>query len=214
MRNTIITTLALILAVSHPVISGEFGKAISESITQLDSASTADEYQKVVARLEDIAAAENDRWESFYHLAYARILYSFIADKDGEKDAILDEAQKNIDNAIGLGGNKSELYTLQGFLYQGRIMVNMMVRGMSYSQRASGALEKALAENPDNPRAHFLMGQNLVNTPSMFGGGCKIALSHYERAMEAYEKDVPGNGATPSWGKESVMEMIVHCGNR
>lgn len=198
--------VAIILNAQTP-----FEKAIMDGLTQLDSAKTGIQMQTVVSRFERIAMAESSRWEPYYYVAFLKIQLSFKEKDDDRKDALLDEAQNSIDKAIYLGGSKSELFTLQGFLYQGRIQVSPMMRGQSYSVKASEILEKAIAENPDNPRAYYLLGQNYRNTPKMFGGGCKNALPNFIIAKEKYEKENGKTGINPKWGSKSNSSMIEKC---
>ena len=210
MKKLIITAIALTMLGNVMAQQPNFESAIEETLILLDSAKTPSEMQNVIGRFERISLAEGQKWESHYYLAYTRINFSFW-EKDGDtKDAILDEAQKSIDKSLEVGGDKSELYALQGFLYQARIQVSPM-RGMSYSQKAAEILEKAVKENPEKPRAAFLLAQNIYYTPSMFGGGSKNALPKFLAAKEKFEKE---NGKTviePKWGAKSNLRMIEKC---
>ncbi len=184
-----------------------FENAMKETLALLDSAKTPTDMQQVIGRFTRISQAENKRWEALYYLAYTQINFSFW-EKDGDKkDAILDEAQKSIDKALELNGDKSELFALQAFLYQGRIQVSSM-RGMTYSPKAAEVLEKAIKENPENPRAHFLMGQNIYYTPSMFGGGTKNALPKFQKAKELFEKESGKSGLEPKWGGKANKKIL------
>ncbi len=132
--------------------------AINDGLSQLDSAKSITDMQAIASKFERIAMTESARWEPLYYLAYIQVNMSFW-EKDGDKkDAILDLAEKNIEKSLSLNGDKSELYAIQGFLYQGRIQVSPM-RGMTYSQKASDILEKSIEANPENPRPHFLLAQ-------------------------------------------------------
>lgn len=209
MKRTILTTLAIALSI---VMNAQtpFEKAMKESLTLLDSAKTTEEMQAVVGRFERIALTETDRWEPLYYAAFTQINLSF-REKDGDKkDAILDLAEKNIENALAVNGDKSELYALQGFLYQGRIQVSPM-RGMTYSQKASDIIGKAIEENPENPRAFFLMAQNIYYTPKMFGGGGKNALPKFQEAKVKFENEKGKDGIGPKWGAKSNLRMIDAC---
>ena len=185
-------------------------QAIKEGLTLLDSAKTIEDMQAVVSKFERVALVESSRWEPTYYLAYTQINLSFWETEGAKKDAILDLAEKNIEKALTLNGDKSELYALQGFLYQGRIQVSA-TRGMTYSMKASEILEKALEENPENPRAQFLMAQNIFHTPKMFGDGAKNALPQFLEAKEKFEKENGKNGINPSWGARANQRMIDAC---
>lgn len=207
MKKLIIIVIALTMLGNVMAQQPNFENAMKETLALLDSAKTPTDMQQVIGRFTRISQAENKRWEALYYLAYTQINFSFW-EKDGDKkDAILDEAQKSIDKALELNGDKSELFALQAFLYQGRIQVSSM-RGMTYSPKAAEVLEKAIKENPENPRAHFLMGQNIYYTPSMFGGGTKNALPKFQKAKELFEKESGKSGLEPKWGGKANKKIL------
>ncbi len=207
MKKLIIIVIALTMLGNVMAQQPNFENAMKETLALLDSAKTPTDMQQVIGRFTRISQAENKRWEALYYLAYTQINFSFW-EKDGDKkDAILDEAQKSIDKALELNGDKSELFALQAFLYQGRIHVSSM-RGMTYSPKAAEVLEKAIKENPENPRAHFLMGQNIYYTPSMFGGGTKNALPKFQKAKELFEKERGKSGLEPKWGGKANKKIL------
>lgn len=188
----------------------DFENAMRETLAMYDSAKTATDLQVAASRFERIAITESTRWEPLYYHAFAYINLSF-SEKDGDKkDALLDIAQKSIDKALENRGDKSELYALQGFLYQGRIQVSAM-RGMTYSQKAAEMLERAVKENPENPRALFLLGQNIYNTPAMFGGGKQKALPKFQEAKMLFDSENGNTGILPKWGAVSNQRMIESC---
>jgi tetratricopeptide (TPR) repeat protein len=183
---------------------------ILETIGNLHKATTNQEVQSCVGKLERIATAEPKRWEAHYYLAYSRIMLSFREENGEKKDAILDQAEADIQKSLDLKGDKSELNALLAYLYQARIQVNAM-RGMQYSSLASETLEKAIQLNPSNARAHLLMGLNVYHTPKMFGGGAQKALQHFVKAMDCYEKADSVVGIFPHWGKVKAQAMIEAC---
>lgn len=209
MKKTVLTIFALAIGM---LVSAQtpFEKAMKESLTLLDSAKSTEDMQSVASRFERIAMTETTRWEPLYYAAFVQINMSF-REKDGDKkDAILDVAEKNIEKALSLDGDKSELYALHGFLYQGRIQVSPM-RGMTYSQKAAEILNKSIEENPENPRPLFLLAQNIFHTPKMFGGGSENALPKALEAQELFEKEKGKDGIGPKWGAKSNMRVIEAC---
>ncbi|MGD9977767.1 MAG: hypothetical protein AB7S54_07515 [Bacteroidales bacterium] len=210
MKRTILTAATLMVLGNAMAQQPDFESAMQETFTLFDSAQTTTDLQAVAGQFERIATAESTRWEPLYYHAFTYINLSF-REKDGDrKDAILDVAQKGIDRALELGGDKSELYALQGFLYQGRMQVSA-IRGMTYSQKAAEVLEKAVKENPENPRAQFLLAQNIYYTPKMFGGGSKNALPKFQEAKGLFEKENGKTGIMPKWGAKSNQRMLDEC---
>jgi hypothetical protein len=107
------------------------------------------------------------------------LCYIRASDKEVDvtsKDKLLDKAQPLIDSAFTLSSDEPELNVLQAFLYQARIPVNPLIRGLSFSKKADVSLKKALAGDPDNPRAWSLIAFNIYYTPVPLGGGPQKAL--------------------------------------
>lgn len=210
MKTIIVTTIFLMVLGIGMAQQPNFEDAMKETITMYDSAKTITDLQAAASRFERIATTESSRWEPLYYHAFAYINLSF-SEKDGDKkDALMDIAQKSIDKALENKGDKSELYTLQGFLYQGRIQANAM-RSMTYSQKASDILEKAIKENPENPRALLLIGQNIYYTPAMFGGGSKKALPKFQEAKVLFDREMGKTGIYLKWGAKSNQQMLDNC---
>ena len=209
MKTTILTALAIAIAVISNAQT-PFESVMKESLTLLDSAKTSEAMVAVVGKFERIALAESTQWEPLYYAAFTQINLSFREKEGDKKDAILDLAEKNIDKALAINCDKSELYALLGFLYQARIQVSP-IRGMTYSQKAAEVLGKALDINPENPRALFLLAQNIYYTPKMFGGGSKNALPKFQEAQSKFEKEKNKEGIAPKWGSKSNLRMIEAC---
>ena len=209
MKRSILTTLAIALTM---VMNAQtpFENTIKEGLTQIDSAKSIADMQAAVGKFERISKAESSRWEPLYYLAFSQINLSFWEKEDEKKDAILDQAEDNIEKALSINGDKSELYAIQGFLYQGRIQVNPM-RGMTYSQKAAEILSKSIEENPENPRPLFLLAQNIYHTPKMFGGGSRNALPKALEAKERFDKEKDKEGISPKWGAVSNLRVIEAC---
>jgi hypothetical protein len=212
MKKLVLITLIALFGAASFCQTSSLDEAITRSLSLLDCAKTINDVQTAANQLQRITIAEPSRWEPFYHLAYVQITMSF-REKDGEaKDKILDQAEININKALELNGDKSELHTLQAFLYQGRIQANAS-RGMVYSMRAKDMLDQAISENAENPRALFLMAQNIYYTPKAFGGGAENALPVFMAAKEKFEKEHGRNGITPKWGAETNAKAIEQCNN-
>jgi hypothetical protein len=96
-------------------------------------------------------------------------------------------------------------------LHQARISVDFMARGMKYSQMAQEVLNQALALDPENPRAYYLLGMNLYSTPKMFGGGPQVALPLFQKAQGKFETFVLKNDLMPGWGSDRNLAMISEC---
>ena len=198
--------LFIILVLSSLSFAGfsneAYQKAMTESIEKLFQAKTIPEYVEIANRFERISNLEKSEWLPLYYASYAYIMISFQEPENAKKDAVLDQAQKFLDQARTIEPNESELHMLQGFLYPSRITVDPMTRGMELMPEMNKALDKALELNPDNPRVYFLRATMTFHTPEAYGGGASKALSLYLVAEEKFNIFKPKTAISPDWGKE------------
>ncbi|MCR9285944.1 MAG: hypothetical protein NXI23_00995 [Bacteroidetes bacterium] len=163
-----------------------------------------EQWQAASNMFERIANAESDKWLPKYYHAYSNMMMALTAYQNkGEFEPYLDKAQESLDAAMALSPNESELYTLQGYIYQGRIWLDPMLNGATYSPKSHEACDKAIELNPANPRPYYLKGSNTYFTPSFFGGGAENALPLLEKADEKYAAYRTPSPLHPMWGKGS-----------
>ena len=206
--------LLFILAISFTCVFSQesmYKTAMKANIDSLLNTSSIEQYSQVANKFEIIANKEKEKWLPLYYLSLTKVFMSFNEKNDTKRDLYLDEAQKHLDKAMILNKNESELLVLQGFIYQARISVSPMVRGYKYSTLANQIFDKATELNPDNPRIYYLKAMNILNTPSMFGGGKKSALPLFKKAKEKYDSFVPKNELYPNWGVEKNAQKIAYC---
>lgn len=91
------------------------------------------------------------------------------------------------------------------------MMVNPMQRYMEYGPESSSNMEKAMQQDPTNPRPHYLKAQGLKYTPEKFGGGCKTAKPELQTALDKYVVFKPASELHPNWGKQQVEMLLVSC---
>ncbi|NJK94292.1 MAG: hypothetical protein HC905_04525 [Bacteroidales bacterium] len=188
-----------------------FNEAMAATLEKMKTAAVASDFNDVANQFERIAKAEQNQWLPYYYAAYASIIQSFVSQDKTKTDLVLDYAEKMINEAINLKGEESENFVIQGFLYCARIVVDPNTRGAQYSQMAIASFKKAQALNPENPRADYMMGMVLLNTPDFYGGGKKVAQPILEGAIQKYEKFVPLTEMHPVWGKEDCQKQLELC---
>ncbi|MFB9861746.1 hypothetical protein [Rufibacter immobilis] len=185
--------------------------ALTDALAKMKTANTPEEMQSIANQCSRIANAEPKEWLPNYYAAYTNVSLTFLLKDDDQRDQVLDKAQTFLDRALKLQPKESELYVLQGYLHQARLVVSPMMRGMKYSGLASTALEKAKTLNPNNPRVYFLLGQNAFNTPKMFGGGADVAKPILAKAKEKYAAQKPANALLPNWGESRALALLAKC---
>ncbi|MDO7853804.1 hypothetical protein [Hymenobacter convexus] len=163
-----------------------------------------------VAKLERAASARPADWLPRYYQARAYLKMGFSAQGDDLKDQNFDYAQAALDQAKKLAGlNQAEVLVLQAYIYQGRIMVSPMTRGMVYAGRVSEALEMARKLDPTNPRVYLVLANDLYYRPAMFGGGPDKAKPLYEKAAALFATFKPAGPLSPNWGEGNATARLT-----
>ncbi|MCB9044880.1 MAG: hypothetical protein H6550_01950 [Chitinophagales bacterium] len=161
-----------------------------------------------------IAKKWKDEWAPHYYMAYAKAQMSFMMPQDEmeKKDALLDEADVELDEAVSiLGKDNDETFILRAMLAQARMAVDGKNRWQKYGKLFDDNLRSAKELNEENPRIYYMKGTATYFTPKAFGGGAKNALSYFEKAQPLFEKEEKGNMNEPFWGSRANEYFIMQC---
>ncbi|WP_420318463.1 hypothetical protein [Ekhidna sp.] len=208
MRKNMLLIFGLLCAAAA-MANGQFEKAMGESIPAMFSAQNPEELQNAINKLDRIGDAEGDRWEPYYYAAFGYIRMSGMYEKAEDKDKYLDLAMTEVEKGDAIKPNDSELEAMRGYIHMIKLTVDPATRGMTYSGLAFTSFQKAIKLNPDNPRAHFLMGRMQHGTAQFMGGGNEDACASLFKAKDLFangENEV--NPFAPSWGKDGTDESI------
>ena len=211
MKKIILTSIIVLATMITFAGKKEYILAMEKNLQELKTAKTAADFQQIANSFEQIAEAEKDKWLPYYYVSFSYMNYIFKGKGTEDIDKYLDKAEAFLEKARELSPDNSEIEVLQGWIYQGRIQVDPMGRGMAYSEKAAASFGKAKNLNPDNPRIYFLTGQNILHTPEMFGGGKDAACPYFLIAMEKFETYEPETSVSPNWGKESNNKLATGC---
>lgn len=164
----------------------------------------------IIAKLERAASVRPADWLPRYYQARGYTKIGFSASDDDLKDQAFDQAQVALDQAKKLSGaNQAEVLVQQAYIYQGRIMVSPMTRGMVYAGRVGEALEQAKNLEPRNPRVYLVMANDLYYRPAMFGGGSEKAKPLYEKAKALFATYKPDTVLSPNWGESTAAARLT-----
>ena len=208
MRKNMLLLLGVLCA-TITLASGQFEKAMGENIPAMFAAQNPEELQAVINNLSRIGEAEGDRWEPYYYSAFGYLRMSEMFEKADDKDKYLDLAMKEVEKGEAIKPNDSELESMRGYIHMIKLTVDPATRGMTYSGLAFTSFQKAIKLNPDNPRAHFLMGRMQYGTAQFMGGSTDEACGSLFKAKVLFEKEEKSeNPFAPSWGKKGTEESI------
>jgi tetratricopeptide (TPR) repeat protein len=199
--------MVAVVEIAYPQVSSDYVMMMTNQKQALNSAVTEKDFAELAVNFERIANSATDKWHPLYYAALCFINKSFVGADNAAKDADLDNAQNFVEKALEINPEESEILVLQGLIYQGRIQIDPIKRGKDFSLKANLVLKKAAEIDPENPRAYYLQGLNILHTPKMFGGGLEAACPLFEKANEKFAKHIPANILSPSWGGEECANL-------
>ena len=206
-----ITTILLALVFTTAQADG-YKEAMQQALQSFAECQTVSDYNQAANTFQRIANAEAEEWLPLYYHAHCYILMGFRPNEGADKqDAYLDVAQKSIDKMLEINANESEIYTLQSLLHTARLVIDPMNRGQKMMVASGQAISKALALNPENPRAQYMLLSNEVGTAQFFG---KDVSEYCDRINQLYANWDSMNQMPelyPSWGKGQVAGLKKNC---
>jgi hypothetical protein len=163
-------------------------------------------------KLSLIAKKWSNDWVPHYYSALSKAILSYIEKDAAKRDAYLDEADKEKDDAVSiLGKETDETFVLGAMIANARMAIDPMQRWQKYGQLFSQNLESAKDINPNNPRMYYLQGISKFHTPKAYGGGKKSAQPYFEKAADLFAKETGGDITKPYWGKEHNASFLAQC---
>ncbi len=190
----------------------EFKMPLQQTFTMFDT--SRDMQVKITAsnKLGLIAKKWNDEWLTHYYNAYSKAQLSYIEKDPSKRDAYVDEAEKEQEEAVTLLKKENdETYVLAAMIANARLAVQGATRWQKYGPIFSQNLEKAKAINPNNPRIYYLMGMSTFFKPKMVGGGKKAAKPYFEKADALYTTESSEDITKPYWGKRANSYFLSQC---
>jgi hypothetical protein len=186
----------------------EYYQAMGSTLSEMGTVNSNTGYLDLANKFQRIAENQQTEWLPAYYNALCITIYSFGEQVKAKIDPLLDQAQTMVDKAMKINVKESELWVLQGMMYQARIMVDPMTRGQKYSMLANEAFAKAEALNPENPRIYYLQGESLLNIPKAYGGGPEVAKPLFQKAHDKFLTFKPANPLSPNWGKDQNEQLL------
>lgn len=212
MKKIILFYIISIFSLATMAQSEKYVGAMKKNITLLDSAfAKPDNFLSLANTFERIGTTEKTEWLPYYYAAYCRVNYAFMQKDPSGNDPIAEIAKTLINTADSLKPNNSEISCLKSMIASMQMLVNPQQRYMQYGATSQNELQKAMQQDPSNPRPYMLKGQSLKYTPEQFGGGCKKAMPQLEIAMEKFTSFKPVSEIYPSWGKSFTDAIVKEC---
>jgi hypothetical protein len=206
----ILVSAFIVLIIS--VKASNYDEAMGKALQTFAQASTAEQLLASADQFERIGKAEQNQWLPYYYgaLACVQVVMRNSDVPKKQRESVLDRAQVLVDQSMAINSNESEVYVLQGFIYQ--LKISNPMEGASLSMKATSTLAKAEALNPENPRVYYAQGTNVLYTPKAFGGGPDKAKPLFQKAQKLFESQSVSNPLLPNWGPTENDYMLKKCG--
>lgn len=141
-------------------------------------------------------------WIAYGHY-YQTIFYMGLKEND--------LAEKNVKMGIQVleevVEKSTEHYALLAHLQSLSISFGSTFKAIGLSAKVKKNGQKALDIDPNNLRAHLVLGSSDFYTPEKYGGGKKVE-SYLLKAIELPDQTVE-NPYLPSWGKNTAYELLI-----
>lgn len=210
MKKTVLTAAVVITAISTQ--AQDYKPMLEKTFTAFDTTWNQEAKVEQANKLGLIAKKWPDEWVTHYYLAYAKTQLSYMEKDATKRDAYLDEADKEKEEAVNLLKKENdETYVLEAMIANARMVVDPMQRWQKYGHLFSEGLENAKSVNPDNPRMYYLQGTSKFFTPKAYGGGKMAAMPYFEKADALFAKETTTDIGKPHWGKEKNTYFLAKC---
>lgn len=210
-----ITLLLSAMLIATVAMGGneKYYQKMGETLGMFGTCSSVEDYQDLANRFRVIASVETGEWLPLYYEAQCYILIGFMDQLEADRrDSYLDKALSSIDDMVEMVPNEAEIHVLRAFCYTGQLVVNPPERAMNTTPLIHTAIARALAIEPNNPRALFLRISNEMGSASFFGSDtapiCEKA-SQLLQSWDAYELKSPIH---PNWGRNETEGIVKRCG--
>jgi len=127
-----------------------------------------------------------------------------------ERDQVLDRATNHVEEANTISPNNDEVEVLHGYALMARLVVDPSTRGQKYTPLVMQKFGKAMAMNPDNPRAAALMARQQLGTAQFFGSDSSEACGLAKRSIALFDREQT-EGFGPSWGRNVAEGVLGAC---
>ncbi len=186
----------------------KFTVDMQKGINLIEQSKTVDAFSGAATFFENITITTPNEWLPQYYTAYANLFTALKGNQDATaKDQLYDKALKYISKADSIAPNNSEIYALNAYITFMKMSVAPQTRGMSLMPKSMALIARAIALDPENPRAYLIKGQNTFYTPEAYGGGKTKAKVILTQASEKFNTFKAAE-LSPNWGKESCAILL------
>jgi len=166
---------------------------------------------EAVATFERIASVEKTNWLPNYYIAFIGTINAFETKDKAAATALINRSQLAIDEATLISPNNPEIMVVQAMLFTAILVQDPMNNGQKYSPLIMEQYSKALAINPNNPRAVFSKAEFEIGGAKYWGTDTKPMCAAIAKAIELFANFKPESQFHPNWGAERAQKASENC---
>lgn len=203
--KTVITTFVFFICSLLSAQTQQFEQGMGKAMQLWGTGKSTE----AIASFERIASVEKTNWLPNYYIAFIGTINAF-GTKDKEKaTALINRSQQAIDDASLISPNNPEIMVVQAMLYTAILVQDPMTNGQKYSALAMEQYNKALAIDPNNPRAIFSKAEFEMGGAKYWGTDIKPMCAQVAKSIELFAKFKPETPFHPSWGADRAKETLA-----
>lgn len=166
---------------------------------------------EAIATFERIASVEKTNWLPNYYIAFIGTINAFGTKDKATATALINRSQQAIDEATLISPNNPEIMVVQAMLYTAILLQDPMNNGQKYGALVTEQYNKALAIDPNNPRAVFSKAEFEIGGAKYWGTDTKPMCAAIAKSIELFANFKPQSQFHPNWGADRAAEKLKEC---
>lgn len=197
---------------SNSIDNPEYEKMLASALERIGNTKEINKQYENVNLLKRLNNLYPDEWRTDYYIAYMDIKLFIVGDHK-TNTSLLDEAEQEIVKLHkSKQVNESEAYTLDGYLYYAKIILDPGKNGQLYYKEVLSNYQKASLLNSNNPRPKLLTALFKQNMAKFMGGNNDTFCDELKRIEIIFENFKPSNINDPNWGyKDLLLVKTAQC---
>ncbi|MEZ5042536.1 MAG: hypothetical protein R2828_21725 [Saprospiraceae bacterium] len=189
----------------------KYSQRLIAYVNELDTAQSIATLSSLSYRFSRLGEIETQDWIPLYYSAYCNMRMGQKSKDASDIEGYFNEGLVFLEKAEGLCDANSELGTLKARIQLYLMGVDHMSYGPTFIGSAKTALEKAIEDDPNNPRAFLVMAYYYMHLPAFVGGSKKKACEFFQKASAVASgtpTDKSQSAYYPHWGYTSIDYYI------
>lgn len=194
----------------------KYTQRLNTYVSELDTAQSVATLSSLAYRFSRLSEIETQDWMPLYYAAYCNMRIGQKTKDASEIEGYFNEGLTFLEKAEELCDANSETGALKARIQLYLMGVDHMAYGPTFIGSAKKALEKAIEDDPNNPRAYLVMAYYYKHLPAFVGGSKKKSCEFFHKASAVASATPTDKGQPeyyPHWGYSSINYYIEKACN-